>query len=341
METKIENFEQNNIFSKKNEIEEINPENAKDLEIQENSQIIEQSEFAYSCMSLPNEGKVSYDSGSVCASQAETLSQTSESSFFLPYKTPNSHIISSNEIPQIEKNPKKNIPFFHGITEYFQKIMPERFIDYTKTKNYLHKSAYLNKFNMTDTSSRRKNEENIPLLNYIYFPMVYCPINSFFFNQFPNVIINNNFNNTRSKMEIIKEIIRRKNEEKANKKREEEKSEDKKEEDKKAEVKEIEKDEENEEKNEEQIEEDKETVNTNIRYNTYNKQYNYKKEQYYHYKKYYYNNQRYNHNYSNKQYNKYSYYNDNDTYRGESYNYNNYYKRRYQRPFENKFYSYK
>ena len=346
MQATIVNSEQcsKNFYLSTLKTEEKKQENAKDTEFQENFQINEQSEFSYSCMSLPSERKASYDSMSVSASQAETMSQTSESSFFLSYKNANSHILTSNEGAQVEKSQEKKIPFFHGVKEYYQKLMPEKFSEYTKTKNYMHKSIYLNKFNRTDRFYKNKREENIPLMNYYYFPMIYYPINSFFFNHFPNVIINNNFNNNTIKLENIKEIIKKKTEvkkeevkETEDKKKEDKKPEEKNLEDKKSEE-EIQKD---EEKKEEKIEEgENHNLNTNIRHIKYNKQYNYKKEQYNHYKKSHYNNQRY---YNNRQYNRYSYYNDKDTYQGErnNYYYNNYYKRRYQKPFENNFYSYK
>ena len=351
MQATIVNSEQcsKNFYLSTLKTEEKKPENAKDTEFQENFQINDQSEFAYSCMSLPSERKASYDSMSVSASQAETMSQTSESSFFLSYKNANSHTLTSNEVAQAEKNQGKNIPFFHGVKEYYQKLMPEKFTEYTKTKNYMHKSIYLNKFNRTDSFYKNKREENIPLMNYYYFPMIYYPFNSFFFNHFPNVIINNNFNNNRIKLENIKEIIQKKIEvkkeevkETENKKEEDKKPEDKKLEDKKSEEDEIQKDEKDEEKKEVKFEEEGENhnLNTNIRHIKYNKQYNYKREQYNHYKKSHYNNQRY---FNNRQYNRYTYYNDKDTFQGErnNYYYNNYYKRRYQKPFENKFYSYK
>ena len=331
MQTKIDKFEINFLeYSQKCQQNEENktkkPQNdSKEKEFPEIFQISDQMEFSHSNNVLPTERKSSHDSISICASQAETLSQTSESSFFLSYTSHNSQPTSSNELIQLEKKSNENIPFYHGIEEYFQNLMPERFIDYTKTKNYIHKNIYLKKYvrKYSETKNTKSNMsyEDIPIKNCFYFPVYYCPMNSFYFNNFSKVIINN-YNNEPKKENN-----------KLSKNREEENEG-------------IKTDKKKDEKNEEQKEEEKMekieilTPKRNKEKSSNNTYYNSRRYQDYKKKTYYNNNQKY-----NRHYNKYSnYYYDNEYYQEgrPSYYYNNtFYKRRNQNPFENKFYFYK
>lgn len=90
--------------------------------------------------------KKSSDSTSNSISQIENLSQTSESS------QPNSYGISSNLIFSKDSNNKEDeeiIYYYYGTENYFFKIMPEKFSEYKKTKNYFPKNEII------------KNEEKI------------------------------------------------------------------------------------------------------------------------------------------------------------------------------------
>ena len=319
MESKIDSLSSDSFEKLINPNEkEIENHICKEGNFQEISKVSDQKEFIQSCSCLFKERKISNDSTSICASQADTLSQTSESSFFLSYANINSQ--------QSEKK-REEIPFYYGIKEYFVKIMPEKFTEYTNTKNYIHKNTYFKK----KTKKEDYIQENIPINNYYYFPVIYYPINSFYFNHFSNVIINN-YNNNKIQKENDKV---NKNEENNDETKEYNKEKDK---DKKIIY------DKKDEKNEEEKKKDNELLNSknnknNIINNNYNdniKNYNYNYN-----KKPYYNNQRYIRN-NNKYYNKYSkydysYFQDRRT----SYYNNSNYKKRFQKPFEYKFYNYK
>lgn len=325
METKIKSVEidllNNQIKSQKNEAKDLETNEIffKEGELPEISLISDQTEFK-SCPSLLPETKISNDSLSICASQAETLSQTSESSVFISYSNVN--------FQQNEKKDEDNIPFYYGVKEYFLKTNPEKFTEYTTTKNYIHKNIYFKPKPRTEYYS----QENFSINNYFCFPIVYCPMNSFYFNHFSKVIIKN-YNNNKATKENDKANEKEKNNDEA-----QETSKDKKE------VNFVGKKE--EEKKEEQMEESNESLKekdsqNRIVFNSYN---NHRKTHYYNTnKKAYYNNQRYTKS-NNRYYNKYSnyFYSDNYYQEGRTSYYNNSnYKRRYQKPFENKFYYYK
>ena len=361
METKIDNIELKFINNQKiNQKNEERPNNleffSKDKEFQEISPKIDQKDFSQSSPSLPTERKASYDSESICPSQAETLSQTSESSFFFSYANANSQALSTNDIIQIEKKTEKQISFFHGAEEHFYKLMPEKFIDYTNTKNYIHKKNYFKKNTTSNHGIKNRKQniiyEDIQMSNYFYFPVVYYPypINSFYFNSFPNININN-YNNNKTQKENTTETPKDKNSDEKKieiNAQKEEKNEEK------AKINEP-KDDKSEEKNEvgkeEEIGEEKEdnieVFNSKRKQKYYNNtnKYNYRNSQDYNYKKPYNNKQRYYKNYNNRQYNRNTnYYYDNENFQDERNNYyynNNYNKRRYQKPFENRFYNYK
>ena len=329
METKIKSVEidllNNQIKSQKDEVKnlEANEIFFKEGELPEISIISDQTEFK-SCPSLLAERKISNDSLSVCASQAETLSQTSESSVFISYSNAN--------FQQNEKKDEDNIPFYYGVKEYFLKTNPEKFTEYTTTKNYIHKNIYFK----SKPKTEYYRQENISINNYYYFPIVYCPMNSFYFDHFSKVIIKN-YNNNKETKENDKVNKKEKNNDET-----QETSKDKKE------VNFVEKKE--EEKKEGQMVENSESLkeedSQNKRvFNSYNNSYNnHRKTHYYNTnKKAYYNNQRYTKS-NNRYYNKYSNYNYSDNYYQEErtiYYNNSNYKRRHQKPFENKFYYYK
>jgi hypothetical protein len=362
METKIDNIELKFINNQKiNQKNEERPNNleffSKDKEFQEISPKIDQKDFTQSSPSLPTERKASYDSESICPSQAETLSQTSESSFFFSYANANSQALSANDIIQIEKKTEKQISFFHGAEEHFYKLMPEKFIDYTNTKNYIHKKNYFKKNTTSNHGIKNRKQniiyEDIQMSNYFYFPVVYYPypINSFYFNSFPNININD-CNNNKTPKENNTEAPKDKNSDEKKieiNAQKEEKNEEKAKinepkDDKSEEKKEFGKEEEIGEEKEDNIE----VFNSKRKQKYYNNtnKYNYRNSQDYNYKNSYNNKQRYYKNYNNRQYNKNTnyYYYDNENFQDERNNYyynNNYNKRRYQKPFENRFYNYK
>ena len=137
---------------------EILQNNTEEIHSHEASQIFDQSDITQSCSFSLNERKKSHDSTSICGSQVETLSQTSESSFFLSYTNQNTQNITSNEIIQTEEyKVNKDNSYYFGVEEYFQKLMPEKFIEYTKTKNYLNKNNL----------SKKRDQNNPNIDNYI------------------------------------------------------------------------------------------------------------------------------------------------------------------------------
>lgn len=352
------------IFEGKNEIKNQKIENIQknldDSESQETSQIMDQIN-----PSFITERKKSNDSISICGSLAETtLSQNSESSIFLSFTNQNkSQINSTNENIEIEAD--KDIPFYYGYEKYYRRLMPEKFDEYKNSKNFLPKNSFTNndesKCNINDNIAMNKNYEinqnqnKFQNNNCFYFPYygVYCPINSFYFNHFSKVIINN-YNNKK------KDIKNKKKNDKVNKIYKKDKKDS--EEIKKEEIKEVQIDEKvknkiepKKEQNEQELnknEEQKETINTNTNKNKHsnhtnqknnhkrnmNHENNNKNKNYNNYNK-----QRYNQN-LNRNYNNCSnYYNSNEIYQEERnrYYYNNYYNRRYHNKFESKFSYYK
>ena len=360
MEAKVDNFELkfiiNNKHYQKNEEKPNTLEFfSKDKEFQEISPKMDKKDFSQLSPSLPTERKTSYDSESICHSQAETLSQTSESSFFISYANTNSQPFSANDIIQIEKKAEKEISFYHGAEEYFYKLMPEKFIDYTNTKNYIHKKNYLKKNSVFGygIKNRKQNiiHEDISMSNYFYFPVVYYPypINSFYFNSFSNININN-YNNNKNQNENGAEIQKDKNNDEKEIKTDIEKEEKKEEKiqvneplkDKNEEKEQVEKEDDKEDAKEENIE----ILNSKKKQKYYNNinRFNYRSSQDYNYKKSYNKNQRYYQNYNRQSYKYTNYYYDNENFqdgRNNNYYNNNFHKRRYQKPFENKFYCYK
>jgi hypothetical protein len=79
----------------------------------------------------------SSDSTSISMSQTENLSQTSESS--LTNQNTNNSKIINNGITKKDSVEEEQIDYFFGIEKYFYKIMPQKFCEYKKSKNYLPK----------------------------------------------------------------------------------------------------------------------------------------------------------------------------------------------------------
>ena len=375
MKTKIDNLD---IISdsfqnpkKEDSKKEKKLEISEELPSVETSQIVDSSEIDQSCPFSPYERKISHDSISICGSQVETLSQTSESSFFISYTGHNSQITSSNDIAQVGENRNS---FFAGIEEHFQKIMPEKFKNYTNTRNYLHKSTFLkktkSKINKIGTGVDNYPNNTI-MNNYFYYPVMYCPINAFYFNNISNFFnINNNSNNN---FQNKKEKNKKKNTNTKTNEKEINNPEQKNEEEPKKEDKDNKKDEceyENKDKVIKENENDENETNPEInviktqdRYqnysyfrNNYNSNNNRNKWQDYNYRRNNYKsnynnpkayvqnyNRKYNNNYVNSYYSN-NYYDINQDVQGERtrfYNNNYHQKRRYQKPHENKFSKYK
>jgi len=299
-----------------------------------------------SCQTFGTERKISNDSMSNCGSQNDTLSQTSESSLFLSVANPNkSQINSTSEGVQNEKKVETNkkISFFYGIEEYYRKLMPEKFTEYKKTKNFLSKSSCIKKadlesnieknekVNVNSKKEENKQNQNTNMLQYqncfylscygIFYPVNPANFNSFYFNNFSNIFTKNYIKNDKKKENYI---TNEKNEEKEDK----EQFESKQEQEKETII------------NEEEICENEENKENDFLINRSK----YKNKRYL-YQKYYYKNPKYNYFISqryNKKYNKFSYYNSNSVYFEEkSSYYSSYYsKRRFNNDYDNKYYNY-
>lgn len=299
-------------------------------------------EMIKSCQTFDTERKISNDSMSNCGSQNDTLSQTSESSLFLSVANSNkSQTILVSEVAQNEKKIEKNkiMPFFKGIEEYYRKLMPEKFTEYKKSKNFLSKSSCLKnmylelkaekneKVNVNNKKEENMQSQNANMLPYqncfylscygIFYPVNPANINAFYFNNFSNIFIKNYNNKSDKKKEnyITNEKEEKENEEENGDKQEQETI--------------IKKEEnlENEENNENDF-----FINKN-KYK--NKRYIYQRSNYKNSKYNYFSSQRY-----SKKYNKFSYYNQNSVYFEEkSSYYSSYYnKRRFINDYDIKYY---
>ena len=307
---------------------------------------LELPETIKSCQTFDTERKISNDSMSNCGSQNDTLSQTSESSIFINVVNPNkSQINSTSEGVQNEKKIEKNkkISYFYGIEEYYRKLMPDKFTEYKKTKNFLSKSSCIKKadlelnieknekVNLNSKKEENKQNQNTNMLQYqncfylscygIFYPVNPANFNSFYFNNFSNIFTKNYIKNDKKKENYITN-------EKNEKKEDEEQIENKQEQEKETII------------NKEEICENEENKENDFLINR--SKYKYKR---YLYQKYYYKNPKYNYFVSqrySKKYNKFSYYNSNSVYFEEkSSYYNSYYsKRRFNNDYDNKYYNY-
>ena len=85
---------------------------------EEFSEIKERTEIVQAYYYSPKERKASNDTLSMNGSQAETLSQTSESSFFLSFTNSNkSQLNSSKENIQVENKQNVDVPYYFGLEE--------------------------------------------------------------------------------------------------------------------------------------------------------------------------------------------------------------------------------
>ena len=321
---------------------------------EEFSEIKERTEIVQAYYYSPKERKASNDTLSMNGSQAETLSQTSESSFFLSFTNSNkSQLNSSKENIQVESKQNVDVPYYFGLEEYYQKIMPEKFTEYKKTKNYLPKYSKTIKneesFNTLEQSKSKEMNQNsmqFQYRNYFPFPYygIFYQVNPLMFNQFSKAFISNKFNKNKNKN---KNIIKNKTDD--DKTIKEDKKEDQKE-NKTDDKKDDKKDNKNEEKNDQiekkvQKQQKQYSKNTNKTQHISNKN-NYKRNadreynnqrnsNYNNYNGQYKKNYKKNYNYK---YNHYNYYDYNDNYQNErSFYNNNYHKRRNHNMYENEF----
>ena len=148
-------------------------------------------------------------------SYTDNLSYSSESSSLLLCNATHCNIQNKNY---------SYINYYEGVENYFKKIMPEKFYEYKKTKNYLPKNPIKEKnrnfFQKREEIIKTKDKKIqtnkfdntfISFPNDIYYPMIgniyFYPNNNFFFN-YPFTNINNNEikQNNESKNEKEKQI---------------------------------------------------------------------------------------------------------------------------------------
>ena len=297
-----------------------------------------------SCQTFDTERKISNDSISNCGSQNDTLSQTSESSLFLNVVNPNKSQNNFSTEGKIEKI--KKIPFFYGIEEYYRKLMPEKFTEYKKSKNFLSKSSCLKKadidsnvekdekVNLNNKKEENKQNQNANMLQYqncfylscygIFYPVNPANFNPFYFNNFSNIFTKYYKNDKKKENYITND----KNEEKENEKEKEEEQNESKQEQEQEQETSI-----NKEENIEN-EENKENDFFINKFKYKNKRYLYQRYNYKNPKYNYFVSQRY-----SKKYNKFSYYYSNSVYFEEKSSYYNsyYYKKRFNNDYDNKY----
>jgi len=138
------------------------------------------------------EMKKSHDSISIDdGSQIDTLSQTSDSSIPLSNKREKKNSVNKGFVFE-----RKYISFYFGYEEYYRQLMPEKFNEYKKSKNYLSKNSCL-KINEQNNYLNYANE----YINYFHYSD-YIHFNNYIYeNGFPFYICNSNYN----KEEEIKE----------------------------------------------------------------------------------------------------------------------------------------
>ena len=134
MDTKFEiNF--TNSFYEDNFKEKFPLKNIEEIEIKDNQKISIKSQNP--SLNSYFDRTRSSDSTSISISQTENLSQTSESSL-TNQNTNNSKIIKNENIKK-DFVQEEQIDYYYGIENYFYKIMPQKFCEYKKSKNYLPK----------------------------------------------------------------------------------------------------------------------------------------------------------------------------------------------------------
>lgn len=150
MEAKFEiNFP--NLFYEDNFKEKIPIKNIEEFEIKDNHKISSKNQIL-SLLSYSDRRRSS-DSTSISNSQTENLSQTSESSL-TNQNTNNSKIIKSGTI-KMDFAQEDQTDYYFGIEKYFYKIMPQKFCEYKKSKNYLPKR------NLKEQEKQKEEEKKL------------------------------------------------------------------------------------------------------------------------------------------------------------------------------------
>mgnify|MGYP003571406263 CR=1 FL=1 len=134
MEAKFEiNF--TNSFYEDNLKERIPLKNIEEIDIKDNQKMSIKSQNLL--LNSFSDRKRSSDSTSISMSQTENLSQTSESS--LTFQNTNNSKIIKNGSTKKDSMQDEQTDYYYGIENYFYKIMPQKFCEYKKSKNYLPK----------------------------------------------------------------------------------------------------------------------------------------------------------------------------------------------------------
>ena len=129
--------------------------------------------------------KKSHDSISIDeGSQVDTLSQTSDSSIPLSNKREKKNSVNKGFLFE-----NKLISFYLGYEEYYRQLMPEKFSEYKKSKNYLSKNSYLKKIEQNNYFNYT-NE----YINYFHYSDIAHFNTNTYENGFPFYIYKSNFN---------------------------------------------------------------------------------------------------------------------------------------------------
>ena len=129
--------------------------------------------------------KKSHDSISIDdGSQVDTLSQTSDSSIPLSNKREKKNSVNKGFLFE-----GKLISFYLGYEEYYRQLMPEKFSEYQKSKNYLSKNSYLKKIEQNNYFNYT-NE----YINYFHYSDIAHFNTNTYENGFPFYIYKSNFN---------------------------------------------------------------------------------------------------------------------------------------------------
>ena len=129
--------------------------------------------------------KKSHDSISIDeGSQVDTLSQTSDSSIPLSNKREKKNSVNKGFLFE-----NKFISFYLGYEEYYRQLMPEKFSEYKKSKNYLSKNSYLKKIEQNNYFNYT-NE----YINYFHYSDIAHFNTNTYENGFPFYIYKSNFN---------------------------------------------------------------------------------------------------------------------------------------------------
>ena len=164
--------------------------------------------------------KKSSDSTSISLSNEENITQASEISLLCPYA--NNAINQNNNINITNSNDgcQEKLNYFYGIEKYFFNVMPDKFSEYKKSKNYLPKNNNnINEEDIKELENEAVDENNIQMVdnkfnnnciaNDNFYPIFgnifYYTYNNLYFN-YQNQNIRNNNDNTNNYSNINKII---------------------------------------------------------------------------------------------------------------------------------------